>query len=205
MPTKKGKTKGRDAKKRGKVSQKQKQSQVQKVVVNIHKTASKPKTKEIVTKISSSSYTTPIYQPSAIPYPSYQRQAEAVPISIPIETPVALKPIVPRPKLSKQESAEIKSMFKEDVASEMLKFHIPQRDNISSPAVIEEVKPTKYEESELIEAQRRKINFFTPYTPEYNLPETDIEGVPLVEAQIKQKRKYVKSGKYKKKPTKEDS
>jgi hypothetical protein len=86
MPIKKGKGK----KKQIKQKQKQRQTQVQKVVVNIHKSASKrsavPKSSVASKSLPSSM---PIYQAEPIAYPSYRRQAQAVPVEV--ELPSAIQ------------------------------------------------------------------------------------------------------------------
>lgn len=207
MPIKKGKNKATKSTllKRGKAL-KQKQSQSQTVIVNINKGVSKSKSKskgkalEPLFVYSSSSYTTPNYVASSIPYPAYQRQADAVAVSIPSVTPDGLVSGLSNAsfglrKLNKTENEERKKMFKEDVSSELLRFKIDEPQKIETP--IKMNAEGTVGEPELIEAQRRKISFFTPYTSEYG--ESEVEGIPLAEATASTKRKYVKSGKYKKK------
>jgi len=85
MPIKKGKGK----KKQIKQKQKQRQTQVQKVVVNIHKSASKRSAVPKSTATKSVMSSMPIYQAEPIAYPSYRRQAQAVPVEV--ELPSAIQ------------------------------------------------------------------------------------------------------------------
>jgi len=84
MPIKKGKGK----KKQIKQKQKQRQTQVQKVVVNIHKSASKRSAVPKSTATKSVMSSMPIYQAEPIAYPSYRRQAQAVPIEVEVPTAI---------------------------------------------------------------------------------------------------------------------
>jgi hypothetical protein len=98
--------------------------------------------------------------------------------SIPINELLTMLPKVEKPqKLNKSELGEKKNMFQEDLASEQLRY-IPEVPKLSFD-----------------EAQRKtqeQLNYYN-----------EVEGIPLVEAEVKSKRKYVKSGKYSKKKSEE--
>jgi hypothetical protein len=114
--------------------------------------------------------------------------------TIPINELFKMIPNVEKPaKLNKAELGEKKSMFQEDLASERLRY-IPS--NIVNDKTKEEKAIAAFERQQSkLDNYNRQVTFKSPYEEEYS----EVEGVPLVEAEVKPKRQYIKSGKYSKK------
>jgi hypothetical protein len=211
MPTKKG-MKKKIIKKITKKGPKGSKGNVsQSVVVNIHKGKSAPKQVSSATlmkptiastlssglsAIASSFREQPIY--SAPPQIKEQVKA-STPVpkeleknkTIPINELLTMLPKVENPqKLNKSELGEKKNMFQEDLASEKLRY-IPEVPKVS-------FDEAQRKTQEQLNYYNERASFSTPYKNE-----TEVEGIPLVEAEVKSKRKYVKSGKYSKKKSEE--
>ena len=99
----------------------------------------------------------------------------------------------------KSEISEKKNMFQEDLESERLRY-MPSKVEPKSEAPFltkeEQVIAAFERQQSKLYNFNRQISFKSPYEDEYS----EVEAIPLAEATVKEKRKYVKSGKYSKKP-----
>jgi len=168
------------------VKQKQKQKQTQKVIVNISHPV--PKKRGYKRRID----TSPKEQP---------RQFLPMMPSFNINQPQATSDLAKLvgmliPKLQTQSTLgsaiPVKSNIKEPVKDEGIAGLTKLYESIDS--LLPEALNAKVEEA-TPKRTFEKPKFANPYYDQ----ETEAEGVPLVEAQVKTKRKYTKSGKYSKK------
>lgn len=190
MPIKKGK------KKVIKQKQKQKQQkQSQTVIVNINKGKSTAARKpSIPTKITSSSYITPIYQSAPNTYPTYRRQEEAIPIPVTIPTQARtlgepIKSKIPF-ELEKQVQKEVGLKYPLD---EKLLSYLFSPISPKPYAKITKVEPEQ--EKEFIKPKKQKrqpVELVVEETkPEQIYTETEEELLPVSETKLK--RPYTKT------------
>ena len=195
MPIKKGKKRSNSqtkSKKQIKQKQKQRQSQVQKVVVNIHKSASKRSTVPKSTATSKSIMSSmPIYQAEPIAYPSYRRQAQAIPIELEVPTAVPVATPVP----TKKRRAEVPLFSEPPETVKRIPVNMFPKSTYAFPEFPEFQKPEpNLEFSKIYRREEPKIKIESrikqePIEPTiYQKPEEFMTENPLA----KTKRSYVR-------------